>query len=63
MEIGYIIGLAVSVVLALVGTLYKIMSSTVKENTLNIEALDDKVDSRLDEVEKDIVIIKTKIER
>lgn len=63
METAYIIGLVVSVVIALVATLYKILFSATKENTLNIEKLDDKVDARLDEVEKEIVILKTKLEK
>lgn len=63
MDVAYRIGLAITIIITLVGTLYKILSANVKDNTLNIEALDDKVDSRLDEVEKDIVKINTKIEK
>ena len=63
MGIEYIIALAVSIVLALIGVLYKGVTGNIKDNSLNIEKLDDKVDARLDDAEKEIAIIKTKIEK
>jgi hypothetical protein len=55
-----IIGIAVSIILGLIGVLYKIHANQIKENTDSIEKLDDKTDGRLDVIEKDIVEIKTK---
>ena len=63
MEVTYIIGLAVSIILALIGILYRGMASEVKDNKNNIEEIDSKYDSRMDDAEKEIVIIKTKIEK
>ena len=66
----YIIGLAVSVIFTLIGILYRNSITRTTENTKEIKRVEDKVDSnddktdaRLDEVEKDIVGIKTKIEK
>jgi len=66
----YIIGLAVSVIFTLIGILYRNSITRTTENTKEIkrvedkvDANDDKTDARLDEVEKDIVGIKTKIEK
>jgi len=55
-----IIAVAISVILGLIGVLYRIHSGDIKANKDAIEKLDDETDTRLDNVEKDIVEIKTK---
>ena len=59
----YIIGISVSVVITLIGVIYGITISSVKKNTSEIERVDKATDKRLDDAEKEIVIIKTKIEK
>jgi len=59
----YIIGLLISGVLGLIGILYRNSVARTSENTKEIKRVDSSTDARLDEVEKDIVEIKTKIEK
>ena len=58
----YIIGIAISIVLTLIGYVYKGLKAITNKNTKDIEDLSKETDKRLDIVEKDIVKIQTKIE-
>jgi hypothetical protein len=55
-----IVALAISIILGLIGVLYRIHSGDIKENKEAIKKLDDETDTRLDNVEKDIIQIKTR---
>jgi len=63
MDNEYIIGISISIILTLIGYVYKELKARANKNTIDIEKLADKTDARLDDVEKDIVIIQTKIEK
>ena len=63
MDNEYIIGISISIILTLIGYVYKELKARANKNTIDIEKLADKTDARLDNVEKDIVIIQTKIEK
>ena len=56
----YIIGLLGSALLTLIGILYKNSTANTKANAEEIKRVDEVTDARLDEVEKDIAVIKSK---
>lgn len=65
MDEKWIIGLAITAVITLIGIIYKIVTKSIDKNTSDIERVDKETDDRLDIVEKDIVKINTtlKIEK
>jgi hypothetical protein len=58
--IGTIVGVAIALISALIGILYKIHSGDIQANKDSIKALDEKTDNRLDNVEKDIIRLENK---
>ena len=57
----YIIGLIVSILVGVLSYAYKILREDSRDNKNNLAKLAEKVDGRLDEVEKDITKIKSEI--
>lgn len=58
-----ILGIAIPIVIGLIGLIYRILAAGQKENKDNIKDLDRRTDTRLDKAEKDIVELKTKINK
>jgi len=59
----YIIAAAISIVFTLIGILYRIHSNDIKKNTIKIDQVEKETDDRLDQVEKDVVEVKTKLNK
>jgi hypothetical protein len=58
-----VLKIALPILIALIGVIYGVLRSGIKENKDEIKRVDKETDDRIDEVEKDIVEIKTKIEK
>jgi len=63
MDIEYIAGLAITVILGLIGILYKNSVARTSENSKEIKRVDEKTDNRLDSVENRLTKVETKIEK
>ena len=59
----YIIAAAISIVFTLIGILYRIHSNDIKKNTTKIDQVEKETDDRLDQIEKDVVEVKTKLNK
>lgn len=62
-DVWYLVGVSFSLIMTLIGVLYKMMRNDVQANEREIRRVEDETDERLDAVEKDIVQIKTKMEK
>ena len=59
----YIIGIAIPIILGLIGILYRNSQASTKKNYDKIETLDKNTDDRLDKVENRLTKVETKIEK